>query len=69
MEVWMMGIAIGFILGNAFRKILVPITPDGKTEDSIEEEAYIAGYNDGLVQKRGPEEIWFAAPNNSKRGG
>ncbi len=48
MNLAMMGIAIGILIGSTMRKFLVPITDDGKTEAHIQEEAYIAGYYDGL---------------------
>ena len=53
MNLTMMGIAFGIAIGSALRKMLVPITPDGKTEAHIQEEAYIAGYYDGLDCKHG----------------
>ena len=65
MSLFWAGIALGILIGNAIRKLYVPITPDGKTEDRIQEEAYFHGYNDGLIQKRGPNPLWFGWRNTN----
>ena len=44
-------LALGILLGSGLRKMLVPITPDGRTEAQIIEEAYTAGYHDGYQDK------------------
>ena len=51
MSIFWMGLALGILLGSGLRKLLVPITPDGRTEMQIIEEAYTVGYDDGMANK------------------
>ncbi len=58
MSIFWIGLALGIMLGNGLRKLFVPITPDGRTEMQIIEEAYTVGYDDGLYDKPAKHIKW-----------
>lgn len=60
------GLAIGILLGSGLRALLVPITPDGRTERRIQEEAYIHGYNDGIDGKHGAYALMYPYSREGK---